>query len=96
MPERLATLTILVNGSPIHAQPGSTVAAVLLNAAIPCRLSVTGEPRTALCGMGICFECRATVDGHPHTRTCQLPCRNGMIIETELKPAGKSQAEPSR
>ena len=92
MPERLATLTILVNGSPIHAQPGSTVAAVLLNAAIPCRLSVTGEPRTALCGMGICFECRATVDGLAHTRTCQLPAHDGMVIETQIKPA----AEPTR
>lgn len=36
------------------------------------RLSVTGEPRGPLCGMGICFECRATIDGKPHVRTCQM------------------------
>jgi len=92
MPETSRFITIRINGIPIQARLGSTVAAVLLNAAIPCRLSVTGEPRTALCGMGICFECRATVDGRPHTRTCQLPARNGMVVETNPQ----SDREPSR
>jgi len=92
MPETSRFITIRINGIPIQARLGSTVAAVLLNAAIPCRLSVTGEPRTALCGMGICFECRATVDGLAHTRTCQLPAHDGMVIETQIKPA----AEPTR
>ena len=40
----------------------------------PSRISVTGEPRAALCGMGICFECRAVVNGIPHRRTCQILC----------------------
>jgi hypothetical protein len=61
----------------------SMVSAALLTAGVPCRKSETGEPRTALCGMGICFECRATVNGIPHSRTCQLICRDGMIVETE-------------
>ena len=57
--------------------------AAFLAAGVPCRVSVTGESRTALCGMGICFECRANVDGIPHRRTCQLPCREGMRLETQ-------------
>ncbi|HEY3989734.1 MAG TPA: (2Fe-2S)-binding protein [Acidobacteriaceae bacterium] len=76
-------LTILVNGSELRVKPGTVVSAALLTAGIPCRRSITGEPRTALCGMGICFECRATVDGVPHQRTCQLLCRPGMVIETQ-------------
>jgi D-hydroxyproline dehydrogenase subunit gamma len=64
-------------------EPQSMVSAALLNAGAPCRRSVTGEPRTALCGMGICFECRATVDGTPHRRTCQLICREGMVVQAE-------------
>jgi sarcosine oxidase subunit alpha len=62
---------------------GSVVSAALLSAGIPCRRSISGQPRAALCGMGICFECRATVDGVPHRRTCQLLCRSGMVVETE-------------
>jgi len=87
-----AEIILTVNGTPLRTQDGATIAAVLLNAGIPSRQSVTGEPRTALCGMGICFECRATVDGRPHTRTCQLPARNGMVVETNPQ----SDREPSR
>jgi sarcosine oxidase subunit alpha len=64
-------------------ESGSVVSSALLKTGVPCRRSVSGEPRTALCGMGICFECRATVNGIPHRRTCQLTCREGMVIETE-------------
>jgi sarcosine oxidase subunit alpha len=77
-------ITVRLNGSSIAVAPGTTVAAALLNADMPCRRSVTGEVRTALCGMGICFECRATVDGRAHRRTCQMVCREGMVVETEL------------
>ena len=76
-------VTIWVNGAPMRMEPQSMVSAALLDAGLPCRRSVTGEPRTALCGMGICFECRATVDGIPHRRTCQLICREGMVVESE-------------
>jgi hypothetical protein len=80
MPE---DVTVWVNGIALRAAPRSTLSAVLLTAGIPCRKSVTGEARTALCGMGICFECRATVNGAQHTRTCQLICQDGMVVETE-------------
>jgi sarcosine oxidase subunit alpha len=76
-------LVVVVNGRSILMPEGSTVAAALLNANAPCRTSVAGEPRTALCGMGICFECRAVIDGVPHQRSCQIPCRDGMLVETQ-------------
>ena len=76
------SLRILVNQHPVQVRPGTTVAAAMLLAGAPCRVSVTGEPRTALCGMGICLECRATVDDTPHQRTCQLLCREGMVVHT--------------
>jgi D-hydroxyproline dehydrogenase subunit gamma len=75
-------LTITINGREIRVRAGTVVSAALLNAGIPCRRSASGQLRTALCGMGICFECRATVDGVAHCRTCQLPCRSGMVVET--------------
>jgi sarcosine oxidase subunit alpha len=64
-------------------EPESMVSAALLKAGVACRRSVTGEPRTALCGMGICFECRATVNGAAHRRTCQLICREGMVVKSD-------------
>jgi hypothetical protein len=75
---------VMVNGRPITVPAGSTVVVALLLAQSPCRISVAGQPRTALCGMGICFECRASVDGVPHTRTCQMVCTHGMVVETQL------------
>jgi sarcosine oxidase subunit alpha len=82
MPEGVA-VTIWINGSAWSVPAGSVVSAAMLAAGAPCRRSVLGEPRTALCGMGICFECRAVVDGVSHQRTCQLICREGMRVETQ-------------
>jgi hypothetical protein len=80
MPE---SLTVWINGVAVRMETGTVVSAALLKAGVPCRRSVSGEPRTALCGMGICFECRAVVNGTPHRRTCQLLCRDGMVVETQ-------------
>lgn len=79
MNERIA---ITVNGQPVNAPPGASVAAAVMPVENALRQSVTGKPRGALCGMGVCFECRLTVDGVPHQRSCQVPCRPGMRIDT--------------
>jgi aerobic-type carbon monoxide dehydrogenase small subunit (CoxS/CutS family) len=82
------TVRVLVNGSVVEVPAGATVAVALMLADAPCRISVTGEPRGPLCGMGVCFECRAVVDGVRHERTCQIPCRDGADIRTmDSEPA---------
>ena len=48
---------VRMNGVSVDAAAGMSVAAALMRAGIPCRTSVSGEPRGALCGMGICFDC---------------------------------------
>lgn len=75
--------SISVNGRQIQVAEGTSVAAALLMANEACRLSVRGEPRTPLCGMGICMECRATVNGVRHRRTCQILCVPEMEVVTE-------------
>jgi sarcosine oxidase subunit alpha len=77
------TVTVRVNGEPVTLPRGSMVIAALLKTGTPCRVSVSGEERTALCGMGICFECRATVNDAPQQRTCQIVCREGMTVKTQ-------------
>ena len=75
--------TVTVNGTPVSVSPGATVAVALMMAGQPCRISITGEPRGPLCGMGICFECRAIVNGIPHSRSCQLLCEPAMEVRTD-------------
>ena len=76
------SVSLTINGLKSEVAQGTTVAAALLIAGQPSRQSVSGEPRGALCGMGICLECRALVNGIPHRRTCQLACEQGMTVET--------------
>jgi D-hydroxyproline dehydrogenase subunit gamma len=71
---------ITVDGVAMVVPRGISVAAALMNAGLPVRVSVGGEPRAALCGMGICHECRVTIDGRSHQRSCLVAVGRGMII----------------
>jgi aerobic-type carbon monoxide dehydrogenase small subunit (CoxS/CutS family) len=77
-------LVVHVDGEPVQAFAGETVAAVLL--ALGRRTfrhtDRTGAPRGLFCGMGLCFDCLVTVDGQPNVRACLTPVRAGMAIET--------------
>jgi sarcosine oxidase subunit alpha len=76
----LAPARIVVDGAALDAERGISVAAALLNAGLAMRSSVTGESRSAVCGMGICQECRVTIDGRAHQRACLMAVRDGMVI----------------
>ncbi len=78
------TVHLSVNGVPIAVPHGAMVSiAVALAGITRFRRSVTGESRAPLCGMGICFECRVSINGREHCRSCQVPCENGMEVETD-------------
>jgi len=74
---------IKVNQSEVRVTSETSVAAAMMMAGAHCRISVRGEHRAPLCGMGICMECRATVNGLKHQRTCQLLCAPAMEVVTE-------------
>jgi sarcosine oxidase subunit alpha len=76
-------VTLSVNGAPVTVVAGATIAVAVAIAGQTCRISVTGESRGALCGMGICFECRVSVNGTPHCRSCQILCEPGMEVKTD-------------
>ena len=69
-----------------HAVPeaASVAAALLLAGGGAARMSVSGELRGPLCGMGVCQECRVEVDGVPHQRACMIQVRDGMRVRTAL------------
>jgi len=73
-------VALTVNGKPVTVPAEATVAVAMIIAGVACRTSVSGEPRSALCGMGICFECRVVINGLPHCRSCQILCQPGMDV----------------
>jgi hypothetical protein len=79
MPE---IVTVYVNGQPVAVPLGSTAAVAILLSADAGRTSVSGQPRTPLCGMGTCFECRAEINGKPQRRSCQILCEPKMEIRS--------------
>lgn len=78
-------LTLYIDGHAVKAQPGDTVAAVMLRQDSPVTRTtpVLGHPRAPYCMMGVCFECLAIVDGVASTQTCMLPVREGMQVERQ-------------
>ena len=79
----LRPITVMVNGSPFPVPKGATVAVAVGIARQACRISVSGEPRSSLCGMGVCQECRVAINGKPHCRSCQILCEAGMDVRTD-------------
>ena len=76
-------LTILVDGMPVQAFSGESVAGALLASGRRAwRKTPQGEARGLFCGIGVCFDCAATVNGVPNVRTCQTPVADGMTVDT--------------
>lgn len=74
--------TIRVDGRPIEATAGESVAVALLRAGVSVfRQSCRGQGRAPLCGMGTCYECQVRVDGR-WARACLEPVREGLEVRT--------------
>jgi predicted molibdopterin-dependent oxidoreductase YjgC len=74
---------IEVDGRPVPAELGQTIAAALIGAGIVVfRHTPTGAPRGIFCGMGVCFDCLVTVDGLAEQRACMTPVQRGMRVQT--------------
>ena len=83
-------ITLVVDGRPLPAFEGESLAAALL-AAGPRPLRRTeraGEPRGYFCGAGVCHDCLVTVDGQPNVRACVAQVRDGARVETQSGPEG--------
>lgn len=79
-------VSITVDGQPVAARTGDSVAVALMAAGIDrCRTTpVTGTPRAPYCLMGVCFDCLVTVDGVGSRQACLVPVRQGMKVETQI------------
>ena len=74
-------VTFSVDGAPVGARSGETLAAALMAAdVLALRHSPrTGAPRGAFCFMGVCQECLVRVDGVLR-QSCQVAVADGMSV----------------
>jgi sarcosine oxidase subunit alpha len=86
--ERGSKVTLVVNGVPVAAYPGESIATLLLAEGITTfNVTPSGKPRGPYCNMGTCFECQVRVAGPGSTtyrwlRSCIHPVEAGMAIIT--------------
>lgn len=78
-------VTVHVDGVPVLAERGESVAAVLLRQEAGwSRLTPVKESkRTPYCMMGVCFDCLAEVNGIGSVQTCLMTVEDGMRIERQ-------------
>jgi glycine cleavage system aminomethyltransferase T len=90
---RVSAGRIVVDGRPIDAHEGDSVAIAIVRA---------GEPPAhggTLCLAGDCGNCLAVVDGVAYVRTCQVEARPGMVVERHPRdgnpplPVGEARRE---
>jgi len=80
--ERGTSVEIIVDGDPIQAYLGETVAAALMAAGRWTHQIHNGRPLAAFCNIGVCYSCLMTINGVSGVRACQTHVADGLIIET--------------
>jgi predicted molibdopterin-dependent oxidoreductase YjgC len=82
-----AALTVYIDGHPVAAEAGESVAAVILRQpeGWSRKTAISESPRAPYCMMGVCFECLVEVDGEASVQSCLTPVRDGMSI---TRPTG--------
>ncbi|WP_421867000.1 (2Fe-2S)-binding protein [Motiliproteus sp.] len=77
-----AEVCIWVEGQPVTAREGESVAAAVLAAGLgPTRTTpVSDSARSPYCMMGVCFECLMEIDGQANSQGCMTAVGEGMQV----------------
>lgn len=80
-------ISLQVDGQNIRARAGETLAMAMLNAdVVPFRNTpISGDPRSPLCLMGVCFECLVEVGAQQNMQACMIEVRDGMVVRLQKK-----------
>ena len=78
-------IEISINGKASAAYEGETVLAALTAAGHKTlrHSRKLGEPRGALCGMGVCYECLVTINNRPNQKACMTQVEDRMEVNTD-------------
>ena len=79
-------ITVTLNATPVTAEAGQSVGAVLMGEGIKAWRTTRneGKPRGLFCGIGACYDCLVTVDGQPNQRACMVQACDSMNIEGDF------------
>ncbi|MFG1621537.1 FAD-dependent oxidoreductase [Kribbella sp. NPDC049227] len=100
-PARVGTPTpvdITVDGEPVTALAGQTVAAALLSTGRDSwrTTRIAARPRGVFCGIGACHDCLVIVNGTPDIRACQRTIQPADTITTQPGAALPQPADGHR
>ena len=78
-------ISITIDGVATEVRAEETLATAMLQSGrLELRTTaISGQPRSAYCMMGVCFECLVTVDGQPNQQACMRVVRPGMRVERQ-------------
>ena len=79
-----ARVTIEVDGEPVAAVAGDSVATALLavGRAAFAASGKTGNTVAPYCLIGMCFGCLCEIDGRRQAQACLEPVREGLVVRT--------------
>ena len=86
----MSAVRFSLDGDPLDAQPGDTLAAALLRNGVTTftRSIKYHRPRGPFCFSGTCGQCLVRVDGVPSLPACRVPVVEGMACERQNAPLG--------
>jgi D-hydroxyproline dehydrogenase subunit gamma len=75
-------VTLTVNGKPLQAHRGQTIAAALLAGGqrVLRHTRRAGRPRGLYCAMGVCYDCVVIANGESGVRACMRQVEDGMQV----------------
>jgi len=78
-------LTLFLDGQPITARSGETIAACLLRAGAEYfrTTPISGSPRLPYCMIGNCFDCLVEIDGVGIQQACLTLVQDGMRVRRQ-------------
>jgi sarcosine oxidase subunit alpha len=77
-----------LDGNPIKAYAGETIAAALMNAGCFVSRTMDQQPLGVYCNIGLCYSCVMTVNGTPNVRICKTPVSAGCQVESQHRQKG--------
>ena len=81
--ERGEPVQIFVDGAPVTAYKGETIATAMMGAGLMVSRTIDNKPLGVHCNIGVCHSCVMTVDGVSSVRICKTPVTEGCRIETQ-------------
>lgn len=77
-----------LDGKPVRAYEGETIAGALMNAGCFVSRTIDRKPLGVYCNIGVCCSCVMTVNGMPNVRICKTPVSEGCRVETQHREIG--------